>query len=129
MSEKNRETANVGAGLWKGTGMWAWLLHRISGLVLVVYLLAHIIVISQGRVQGQEGFDNLFRTLESPPFILLDVLLVGAVIYHAFNGIRVMLMDIGVTIRSHKNAFYALMGAGVVAVGMFAITAFAFIAK
>ena len=53
VTEKNRETANVGAGLWKGTGMWAWLLHRISGLVLVVYLLAHIGVISQGHVQGQ----------------------------------------------------------------------------
>jgi succinate dehydrogenase / fumarate reductase cytochrome b subunit len=127
VSGKNRETANVGAGLWKGTGMWAWLLHRISGLVLVVYLLAHIGVISQGRLQGQQGFDNLFKTLESPLFILLDVALVAAVIYHGFNGIRIVLMDVGVGIRSHKSVYYAVMGAAIVALGMFAITAISFI--
>jgi succinate dehydrogenase cytochrome b subunit len=127
LSEKDRETANVGAGLWKGPGMWAWLLHRISGLVLVAYLLAHIGVISQGHVQGQAGFDRLFRTLESPLFVLLDVALVGAVIYHGFNGMRVLLMDIGVGIRGHKTVFYAAMGAAVVCLGMFAVTAVAFI--
>lgn len=127
MTEKNRETANVGAGLWKGTGMWAWLLHRISGLVLVVYLFAHIGVISQGHVQGQAAFDRLFRTLESPVFVLLDVALVGAVLYHGFNGIRILLMDIGVGIQGHKTVYYALMGAGVVCLGLFAMTALSFI--
>ena len=39
MSAQERETANVGAGLWKGLGMWAWILFRISGLVLAVYLI------------------------------------------------------------------------------------------
>ena len=42
MSAKPREIANVGAGLWKATGMWAWLFFRISGLILVFYLGAHI---------------------------------------------------------------------------------------
>ena len=42
LSGKPRETANVGAGLWKATGMWAWVLFRISGLVLVFYLFVHI---------------------------------------------------------------------------------------
>ena len=54
MSAKPRETANVGAGLWKATGMWAWLLFRISGLVLVFYLGAHIIVISTGQLVGRQ---------------------------------------------------------------------------
>ncbi len=49
MSAKPRETANVGAGLWKATGMWAWVLFRISGLVLVFYLCAHIVIISTGQ--------------------------------------------------------------------------------
>lgn len=127
MTEKNRETANVGAGLWKGTGMWAWLLHRISGLVLVLYLFAHIGVISQGHVQGQAAFDRLFRTLESPVFVLLDVALIGAVLYHGFNGIRVLLMDIGTGIRTHKTVYWVAMGAGVVCLGFFAITALSFI--
>ena len=48
LSAQERETANVGAGLWKGLGMWAWILFRISGLVLAVYLFVHIWVISRG---------------------------------------------------------------------------------
>jgi len=49
---KNRATANVGAGLWKATGMWAWLLFRISGVILALYLFLHIVVISTGRWTG-----------------------------------------------------------------------------
>ena len=66
MSAKPRETANVGAGLWKATGMWAWLLFRISGLILVFYLGAHIIIISMGQVGADgETFNRLHEDLRS----------------------------------------------------------------
>ncbi len=50
MSAQERETANVGAGLWKGLGMWAWILFRISGLVLAaaVMLAARILFVLGG---------------------------------------------------------------------------------
>ena len=61
VSAQERETANVGAGLWKATGMWAWILFRISGLVLVVYLFVHISVISPGRVARASTLDSFLR--------------------------------------------------------------------
>jgi succinate dehydrogenase / fumarate reductase cytochrome b subunit len=126
LSGKNRETANVGAGNWRGVGMWAWLLHRVSGLVLVAYLFAHIIVISQAQ-KGSETFDKLFKTLESPLFVVLDLVLLGAVLYHMMNGIRVLLFDFGVAIRKQKTVFYTVIGVGIAVLAVFAVVSFNFI--
>lgn len=104
-----REEANVGAGLWKGIGMWAWILFRISGLILVAYLFVHIVIISQGEVGGPDTLDRLFEMFEDPFLAFLDFMLVAAVLYHGLNGVRVILMDFGVGIRRHKAVFWVVM--------------------
>lgn len=124
MSQRPRETANVGAGLWKATGMWAWLLFRISGLVLVFYLGAHIIVIST----GQWGvFNDWMAAFDTPVMVLLDLALVVAVLYHALNGVRIMLMDVGIGIHRHKAVFWTAMAVVVICFAIFAWVAFTFI--
>jgi succinate dehydrogenase / fumarate reductase cytochrome b subunit len=121
VSARERETANVGAGLWKGVGMWAWMLFRISGLVLAAYLFVHIWVISQGRVGGAGQLDKLFDLFDKPFLVFLDFVLVAAVLYHALNGMRVILMDFGVGIRQHKAVFWICM---VVAAGILWVFAY-----
>lgn len=123
MSAKERETANVGAGLWKGIGMWAWVLFRISGLVLVLYLFAHIWVISQGRIGGPERIDELFELFHHPVLVFLDLMLVAAVLYHALNGVRIVLMDFGIGIRQHKAVFWVCMAVAALALSAFAYRA------
>ena len=44
-------------------------------------------------------------------FVLLDLLLVWAVLFHAMNGVRVVLMDMGVGIHRHKLVFWLCMAA------------------
>jgi succinate dehydrogenase / fumarate reductase cytochrome b subunit len=129
LSGKDRETANVGAGLWKGAGMWAWLFHRVSGLVLALYLFAHIWVISRGAAGGADAFDSMFETLESPLFIVLDLALLAAVVYHAFNGIRVILFDLGIAIRQQKSLWRVVIGASVAVIAVFAVISFSYIAS
>ena len=121
MRGRPRETANVGAGLWKETGMWAWLFFRISGLVLVLYLFAHIVIISMGQF-GAEGetLNSVMTTFEHPIAILLDLLLVVAVLYHALNGVRIVLMDFGVGIKRHKVVFWIAMAIAIVCFAFFA---------
>jgi len=126
LSAKERETANVGAGLWKGIGMWAWMLFRISGLVLVFYLFVHLWVISQGRV-GPESLNNLFEFFDKPVLVFLDLMLVAAVLYHALNGVRIILMDLGVGIRQHKAVFWVCMLVAALALVAFAVKASSFI--
>ncbi len=125
MSAKPRETANVGAGLWKATGMWAWLLFRISGLILVFYLGAHIIVISTGQF---DQFNNLMKAFDHPVAVVLDLALVVAVLYHALNGVRIILMDFGIGVQRHKITFWSAMAVVAICFAVFAYVAFTFIA-
>jgi succinate dehydrogenase / fumarate reductase cytochrome b subunit len=91
-----------------GVGMWAFVLHRITGLALIFYLLMHIFVISRA-LNGAQTFDKLLAVLTSKPFILADLGLLAAVLFHSFNGIRIVLFDTGVGIRQQKLIFWLLM--------------------
>ncbi|HZL65360.1 MAG TPA: succinate dehydrogenase, cytochrome b556 subunit [Thermoleophilia bacterium] len=127
MSAKERETANVGAGLWKGTGMWAWMLFRISGLILVFYLFVHVWVISQGRLGGAGTMNSFFKFFDKPFLVLLDLMLVSAVLYHALNGVRIVLMDLGIGIKQHKLVFWVCMVVAALALSLFAAKASSYI--
>jgi len=120
LSAKERDTTNVGTGLWKGVGMWAWVLFRISGLVLVAYLFIHVWVISQGRVGGPVELDQLFGTFDKPFLVFLELMLVAALMYHALNGVRILLMDLGVGIRQHEAVFWVCMVVAAAALSLFA---------
>ena len=127
MSAKERETANVGAGLWKGIGMWAWILFRISGLILAVYLFVHVWVISQGRAGGADRLNSLFDMFDHPFLVFLDFMLIAAVLFHGINGLRIMLMDAGVGIRQHKAVFWGCMVVVAAVLWVFAYKAIPFI--
>lgn len=90
------------------TGTWAWLLHRISGLGLVFYLFLHIWVISSST-QGEAAFDRLLAALQTPLFVVLDLGLLAAVLFHGLNGIRIILFDVGVGVRPQKALFWGVM--------------------
>lgn len=129
MSKKPRETANVGAGLWKATGMWAWLLFRISGLILVFYLGAHIVVISTSQwSEAGKTLNDLMKAFHHPVLVLLDLALVVAVLYHALNGVRVILMDLGIGVKSHKVVYWVCMAVVVLLFAVFAYVAFTYLA-
>jgi succinate dehydrogenase / fumarate reductase, cytochrome b subunit len=120
LSVKERDTANVGAGLWKSLGMWAWILFRVSGLVLLAYLFVHVWVISQGRLGGEVELDDLLKSFDTPFLVFLDLMLVAALMYHALNGVRVVLMDLGVGIRRHKAVFWVCMVVAAAILSLFA---------
>jgi succinate dehydrogenase / fumarate reductase cytochrome b subunit len=108
--------------------MWAWLLFRIAGIVLVLYLFAHIGVISSARWSSRHTLNSAFTLFDHPLFVLLDLLLVWAVLFHALNGVRILLMDFGLGIHRHKVVFVVCMAVAVVSLGFFALKAFSYIA-
>lgn len=98
------------------TGMWAWAFHRLSGLALTAYLIAHIIVISSSAVgTGGINFDKLLTQLTQPFWLAMDLLLWAAVLYHTLNGIRVLLFDVGIGVRRQKAVFWGFMSVAVLA--------------
>ena len=99
--------------MWDATGMWAWILHRITGLGLVFYILLHTILMGASLLSGKEDFDATLSVLMgNPVFEVLDIMLLGAVLYHGFNGIRIILFDMGagVSVNSQRNIFWVFMG-------------------
>jgi len=97
------------------TGMWAWVGHRLTGLLLVVYVFLHLSFLSQASL-SHASFDELMETMSQPLFVFLDFLLVCAVIYHAMNGFRVVLFDMGIGIRRQKLVFWIAMAVAAVIV-------------
>ena len=87
------------------TGTLAWILHKITGVFLVVYLLIHIFVIGQS-VRGEHAFDTAMEFVGRPIFVFLDAGLSGVVAFHAFNGLRVVAFDMGWGIRQQKPLFW-----------------------
>lgn len=75
-----------------GTGQWTWLLHRISGVAVVYFLTLHIFETLQ-LARGPLAYDEATAVYKQPWFRPFEFLLVMAVVYHAFNGVRVMLFD------------------------------------
>ncbi|WP_338254495.1 succinate dehydrogenase, cytochrome b556 subunit [Dictyobacter halimunensis] len=79
--------------MYKGqSGMWSWLLHRITGLGILLFLFIHIVDVSM--LSFGAGVYNQSVTLFDYWIVrLLSLALIGAVLYHAFNGVRIMAID------------------------------------
>jgi succinate dehydrogenase / fumarate reductase, cytochrome b subunit len=75
-----------------GSGQYAWALHRASGIGILFFLLVHIVDISLIGL-GSELYDASIAFYAQPFLIPMEILLVGAVIYHTLNGLRVMSID------------------------------------
>jgi succinate dehydrogenase / fumarate reductase cytochrome b subunit len=93
-------------------GTWAFLLNRITGLGLLLYLLLHLGVLSL-LAMGEMQWDAFIALARSPLFLALDVVLIFGILYHGLNGIRVALVGMGIGVRWQKGLFWALMGLGI----------------
>ena len=93
-------------------GMTAWFLQRVTGLLLLFYLFLHVETIHQLSA-GQAAFDRQLAFYGTPFFKLLEIGLLATVILHAFNGIRLTVLDLGIAHGRQKKLFWVLVaGAG-----------------
>lgn len=75
-----------------GTGMWLWVLHRGSGLAVLAFLFLHILDTSLVTL-GPKAYNTMAGIYGIWFFRPLEVVLMFLVIFHAFNGLRVILVD------------------------------------
>lgn len=74
-------------------GQWAFMLHRLSGVALALYLLLHVVDISLVMFGPEGPFEAFLAFYHQWPFRVGLLLVIAGVIYHAFNGLRIILMD------------------------------------
>src|SRR6202048_478371 len=88
-----RATKPSRRSLYRGDpGMWSWVLHRISGAAIFFFLLVHVLDTALVRVSRQ-AYDEVVDTYKTPIVGLMEMGLVAALLYHALNGVRVILID------------------------------------
>ena len=89
-------------------GSWAWIIHRLSGLLLTFYLTLHLWVVNT-LTQGPDTFNRVMNFLSSPLFKYLEVGLWAVILFHAFNGVRIIIVDFFKGSLLQKKLFFFLI--------------------
>lgn len=88
-----RDAPRAKGSLYRGDlGMWSWVAHRITGVLTFFFLFVHVLDTALVRV-SPNAYDTVITTYKHPIMILFELGLLAAVLFHGFNGIRVMLVD------------------------------------
>jgi succinate dehydrogenase cytochrome b556 subunit len=72
--------------------MWPWLFQRITAVLLLVCLAVHLIFTHILGI-GDIHYDTIGQRMAHASYTAVDLILLAAGIYHALNGLRMVLMD------------------------------------
>lgn len=71
---------------------WAFYLHRISGVAILAFLCLHILDVATWTFSASL-FDELHEVYGSAPLRVLECGLLLAILFHTFNGLRIVAID------------------------------------
>jgi succinate dehydrogenase / fumarate reductase cytochrome b subunit len=115
-----KQKSDIGT-IYKGSpGQWSWLAHRITGVAVILFLFAHVVdtaVIGW----GPEAYNRVLRVYHNWGVRLLELGLVAAVMYHAINGLKIMILDFWPASTRHYKAL-SLASTGLFLAAMIPIT-------
>jgi succinate dehydrogenase / fumarate reductase, cytochrome b subunit len=107
--------------LYKGSpGQWSWIAHRITGVAVILFLFAHVIdtaVIGWGPT----AYNRVVSVYENWVVRLLELGLVAAVLYHAINGMKIIVIDFWPSTTHYYKAM-SLVSTGIFVLAMIPIT-------
>lgn len=104
------------------SGMWVFMLHRITGIGILAFLLLHIADVAAVG-WGRNAYNTIHALYESFGFRLVEVALLGTLLFHALNGLRIIIIDMWERGADYQKeltaavvvAFLALFGSGATA--------------
>jgi len=93
-----------------GQGQWSWALHRITGVMVVIFLFVHIADTAL-VVVGEDAYNRVVGAYHHPIIRLLEMGLAAAVLFHALNGLRIILIDFVPRMADkHRELFGVVVG-------------------
>lgn len=102
---ERKKSGSVGR-LYRGNeGMWSWVLHRITGVGIFFFLLVHVLDGALLLV-SPEVYNTVIGAYKNPIMGLGELGLVGAITYHAFNGLRIIAIDFLPGGARHQRAMF-----------------------
>lgn len=90
-----------------GEGMLAWAFHRISGLAIWVFILLHVFDIWLASV-NPVLYDELLVVYASAPGRVGEALLGAALLFHALNGLRIIIIDFWPALSRYHRLIWRL---------------------
>jgi succinate dehydrogenase / fumarate reductase, cytochrome b subunit len=84
---------------------YLYLGHRLSGIGLIAYMVLHIIE-TANRIRGEQAWAGLMALFASPAFKVIEYLLFAAAVFHAFNGVRLLITELGFFLGKPKDPIY-----------------------
>jgi succinate dehydrogenase / fumarate reductase cytochrome b subunit len=94
----------LGGGKW-GAERYLYTLHRLTGLGLLFYFLLHIFVTS-ARAFGPDAWKASMGRVSGGVFVVGEFLVFAAFAFHAFNGVRLALIELGFVIGKPIEPIY-----------------------
>ncbi|MBA7481560.1 hypothetical protein ES707_17034 [subsurface metagenome] len=90
----------LGAGGWVWAGnykleRYLYIFHRVTGLGMLFFVIFHLIETTFFRIQGQGVWEATMALLQNPWFEVGIYLVAVAFVYHALNGLRLILQEFG----------------------------------
>ena len=95
---------------------WAFLVHRISGVLLTLFLPVHFWALAQA-LQGEANLDSFLRWTEQPLVKVGEVVLVVLLAAHMAGGLRLLAIEF-LTWRDWHKSLLAVASAVTLAVGL-----------
>jgi len=104
-----------GAVIYNGDpGQYAWVMHRATGIGILFFLLVHIVDIMLIGL-GRDVYDESVAFYADPALLPMEVALVGAVIYHTLNGLRIIAIDFWpMGTRRQRQLFWVALAGSVI---------------
>jgi succinate dehydrogenase / fumarate reductase cytochrome b subunit len=82
--------------------MWTWLLHRVTGLGILLFLVIH--VVDTAIVIYWPGlYDHALNIYRHPLFRVAELLIFFSVLFHALNGLRIIVQDFWPAVMRHQR--------------------------
>ena len=112
---KNRTLPNrLGIVGWlrsgrRGAEGYVYLLHRASGLLLLLFLVAHV-VLTSSRLLGMDAWAQMLTIAASPVVHLFEYPLFIVFAFHAFNGMRLIFIELGIAVGRGERQVYPYRG-------------------
>lgn len=96
------------------TGMWTWILHRATGLGVLFFLVMH--VVDTGIIiYRPDWYDHALGIYRHPLFRIGELFIVFGVLYHAANGLRIIIQDFWPYVMHRQRQLTMAVGVIVVA--------------
>ena len=89
---------------FKGRSLFSWTytFQRLTGVVLLIYLLAHLTYLSTLLDKTGATYESMIAITVSRQFLVFDILLVLCGVFHGVNGFRIILHEFGIAYEYRK---------------------------